>query len=235
MSELLKIGNELTLEPRESTFAKLYETHIVHLPPGSRALHVQAFPGIYDINDPYHWNLVNTGEQNSNIWGVFLAGIARDRAMGIRRQRLRVMPDVGQLVGGHVITPRDAEAIVRYMDLPTEAGEDNRFVWLSDVRPQVDQMRQENPFMQHYLTGVEQGIPRGSFWTLMPHNNEGVPHMATIVVMSYLQNLGHAFLQAATVEQPNAQSNIVHYADFWRRLFDTQAVNAQQAMERVRG
>jgi hypothetical protein len=155
--------------------------------------------------------------------------------MGIRRQRLRVMPDAGQLVGGHVITPRDAEALVRYTDFPTEAGEDNRFVWLSDVRPQADQMRQENPFMQHYLTGVELGIPRGSFWTLMPHNNEGAPHMATIVVMSYLQNLGHAFLQAATVEQPNAQSNIVHYADFWRRLFDTQAVNAQQAMERVRG
>jgi hypothetical protein len=28
VSELLKIGNELTLEPRESTFAKLYE-HIL--------------------------------------------------------------------------------------------------------------------------------------------------------------------------------------------------------------
>ncbi len=236
MSELLKIGDELTLNLHHALFADLQRQYLTALPPGSRALHVQAFPGVYDTDDPHHRLLATSDKlDDTRQWlAGFLVDVASDRARGIHRQRLRVMPDLGQLVGSQVMELQDCRALVRFMEPAQDAGEQNRCVWLSDIQNELDAMRPESPPIDHYLEGVEQGIPRGSLWTMMPRRSDGVMDMSAVIIMSYLENHGPSFLRAGCVDSPAPDSAIARYAHFWRDIFDsTRSVTIDDALDRV--
>jgi hypothetical protein len=179
------------------------------------AFHYNAHPGLYRVDEDAHQQLLR-GEDIEPTWHSeeFKKRVADMTSHGVYMWRLRMLPRPGF----HGYTREDVGAFVARTKGPASAGEDCRFAWFDEQAPRlVAACGADSPFVQHYLQGVEQDIPRGSFWLAKQVGSRSIHALS---LMSYRENTDHSALYSRTFEWPADGSDCARYGAFALSVFE---------------
>jgi hypothetical protein len=124
------------------------------------AFHAMLFAGIYFADQDAHNAVVGNNDLGSTIYPQLTARVKHMTEAGIKQKRLRALPSVGQ----NGCTQQDLYAQILLLLAGSDAGEDVRFVWSSQLVQQLENTLPNSRYVENHRNGNEQGVARGSFW-----------------------------------------------------------------------
>ena len=195
-------------------FDVFYGDHIAPLRERAVAFHGQLFPGNYPPDaDKVAFEATKAAGKPlpvSLISEGFRKQVEQARDFRSPFRRLRILPDVTP----HGYTTKDVGAMENMVRRNVRAGEVAHVASFGAVAWRAGSVR--GHYMDEYLWGVEQGIPRYSFWSVSEARPEGEPELRAVRLTSY----DAAGSIAARLCLAPLDEELGAYVNFWHDIYD---------------
>lgn len=196
--------------------SEFYGQHIVPLGAVAWVTHYQLYPAGHPGDSLYEQTLARGGPlrpDESNPAYRAMAGRACD--LGTPFRSLHVLPSVGLLRQ----STREVAAVEDIARLAVAVGEEVRVTSFDIQARRLGETLAGNSFAEGYLSGIEEGIPRNSFWGVWRASSEAGLALRALRFMSYRSEGGLDVTYYTPAESDPQDNELLAYVQFWEDVY----------------